>query len=85
MLVEVFQLGYVFGQQGVEEDDGLEVIVNTFDDYMCQEFVLVGEETENLLQVHAQGGFQDQDEELEGGFGFFRIFVEVYFFDVDGL
>ena len=85
LLVECFQFGYVFGQQGVEEDDGLEVVIDAFDYDMCQKFVLVGEETQNLLQVHTQGGFQDQDEELERRLGFFWIFVKVYFFDVDGL
>ena len=85
LLVEGFEFGHVFGQERVEEDDGLEVVVDAFDDDMGEKFVLVGEETENLLEVHAQGGFQDQDEELEGGLGLFWIFVEVYFFDVDGL
>ena len=75
----------VLVEEGVEQDNGFEVVVDSAHDYVGEEFVLVREEAQYLLQAHPQRRLQQQDQKLQGTLALNRVFPQIDLLYIYGL
>jgi hypothetical protein len=75
--VEGPQLVGVPDEEGVEEEDGLVVVVEPLHDDVRQVLVLVGEQAQDLLHAHPQRRLQQQHQELEGSLAVLWVLGQV--------